>query len=132
MSFRTRLGWWVGLLSLSCNYYAFAPAPTPPVTSKGQHSTDENVLRTLADTFYAAWAGQDLHGYLRLWGAQAPDLEANKKAATELFVSGVKIALNSFAVIRVGLVGDKAWVRVELDALVIDVQTGKEARRAGP
>jgi CHAT domain-containing protein/uncharacterized protein HemY len=112
--------------SSEVNELAAAPAAPAPAASAVQHSTDETALRTLAEAFYGAWAAKDLDGYMRLWSAQAPELEANKKAAAELFANSARIALTSFTVRRVGLVGKKAWVRVELDAQVIDAQTGKE------
>src|SRR5262249_8364060 len=122
----TRLGWWLLVLSLSCNGHSFALAQPASAASAVQHSTDETALRTLAEAFYSAWAAQDLEGYLRLWSAQAPEPEANKKAEAELFANSARIALTNFAVRRVALVDKKAWVRVELDAQVIDAQTGKE------
>src|SRR5215217_3116897 len=108
MSCRTRLGWWLLVLSLSCNGHAFALVQPASAASAVQHSTDEIALRTLAEAFYSAWVAKDLEGYLRLWSAQAPELEANKKAAAELFANSARTALRSFAVRRVGLVGKKA------------------------
>ncbi|HXI93630.1 MAG TPA: CHAT domain-containing protein [Blastocatellia bacterium] len=126
MLLRTRLGWWLLVLVLNCSSHAFAVLQPASAASSVQHSTEETVLRTLAEAFYRAWAAQDLEGYLRLWSASAPEMEANKKATAELFANSTRIALTSFAVRRVGLAGKNAWVRVELDAQVIDAQTGKE------
>ncbi|HKQ79399.1 MAG TPA: CHAT domain-containing protein [Blastocatellia bacterium] len=121
MSMVTCLGGWLLTLSLSLN--------NPVLTisnSATQNSSDEAALRTLAEGFFKTWASKDLDGWLRLWSAQAPELEARKKVTTELFANSARILLTSLTVRRIGLVGEKAWVRVELDAQVIDAQTGKE------
>lgn len=86
---------------------------------------DDTVLRSLAAAFYQTWAAKDLDSWVRLWSAQAPALEASQKTTTELFVKSASITLTSFTIRRIGRVGPKAWVRVELDAQVIEAQTGK-------
>ncbi len=126
---RRLLGWWLLVLSLTCNVQALVLVQSAPAASPVQQSLDEKTLRTLAEAFYRAWAARDLEGYLRLWSAQSADLEANKKTAVEVFTNSIRIALPSLAVRRVVFVGKRAWVRVEIDAQVIDAQTGKE--RAG-
>ena len=131
MPFTIRLGRWLLALGLTCNGHAFTPAPQAPAASTVRQSVDESALRALAEAFFKNWASKDLDGWLRLWAAQAPELEARKKAMTELFANNARIALNNFAIRRVGVIGKKAWVRVELDAQVIDAQTGKEVAGYG-
>ena len=131
MPFTIRLGSWLLALGLTCNGHAFTPAPPAPAASTVRQSIDESALRALAEAFFKNWAAKDLDGWLRLWTSHAPELEARKKAMTELFANSARIALNSFAIRRVGVVGGKAWVRVELDAQVIDAQTGKEVAGYG-
>lgn len=108
-------------LSLSVN-----GLPSLASASAEQRSADEVALRTLGEAFFNTWAAKDLDGWLRLWSAHAPELEARKKATSELFAGSARITLTSLIVRRVGLAGARAWVRVELDARVIDAQTGKE------
>jgi len=116
------------LLAFNLNFISPALSQSQPAsfTPAAQHSSDESALRALAEAFFRAWAAKDLDDWLRLWSAQAPELEARQKATTELFTTSARIALTSFAVRRVVVIGKKAWSRVELDAQVIDAQTGKE------
>src|SRR5262245_30722518 len=43
-------------------------------------AADEAALRALAQEFYSAYAKKDLEGFLRLWSARAPELEARRQA----------------------------------------------------
>jgi CHAT domain-containing protein len=129
MSMGTRLSWWLLALSLSFNNLIPAPDQPAPSASANQKSSDETALLTLAEAFFGAWAAKDLDGFLRLWSKRAPDLEAQKKSASELFANCEKIVLRSLALRRVRVEGDRACVRVAADARVIEAKTGGE--RAG-
>jgi CHAT domain-containing protein/Tfp pilus assembly protein PilF len=141
MNFASPIFSWLLALSLSYNISAIAPSlPASPAVTKGsgapadagaQTSADEMALRTLAENFFKTWAAKDLDGWLRSWSAQAPELETRKKASAELFANSAGITLTSLTIRRVAIVGQKAWVRVELDARVIDAQTGKEKEGYG-
>lgn len=111
------------LLGLSLSFSGLSPVAS---ASAVQHSADETALRTLAETYFNTWAAKDLEGWLRLWSAQAPELEARKKATGELFASSEKIALKNLALRRVNVAGDRASLRVETEVQVIEAQTGKE------
>src|SRR5262245_11726634 len=126
MSLVPHFGWWLLALSLSFHNPVPASVRPAPTVSTIQNSADEAAIRALAEAFFRAWAAKDLDGFLRLWSKHAPELEARKKSAAELFADSEKIALNSLALRRVRVEGDKAHVRVEADAKVIDAKTGKE------
>ncbi len=126
MSFTIRIGWWLMALSLSFNGHIFALIQSASAAPTVQQSTDETALRALAETFYKTWAAKDLDGYLRLWSARSPELEARKKAATELFAGSEKIEVKSLAARQIKLDGEKARVRVEAETQVIEAKTGKE------
>jgi CHAT domain-containing protein/tetratricopeptide (TPR) repeat protein len=121
MSFASRLCWYFLALSLSLN--CLQPASS---ASAVQNSADETALRALAESFFNTWAAKDLDGFLRQWSAKAPELPARKKAMQELFASGEKVVLKSFAVRQVKPEGDKARVRVEANLQSVEMQAGKE------
>jgi CHAT domain-containing protein len=126
MSFRTRFGWWLLALSLSCHGHTFAliqPASAAPTV---RQSADETALRALAEAFYKTWAAKDLDGYLRWWSARSPELEARKKVAAELFAASEKIELKSLTVRQIKFDGEKARVHVATNVQVIEAKTGKE------
>jgi hypothetical protein len=113
-------------LALSFNFVglALSQAPPAPSTQAAKHSDDESSLRALAETFWGAWAARDLDGFLRLWSAQSPELEARRKETQELFAGSERIELRGQAIRAVKMDGDKARVRLEADALVIEAGTG--------
>ena len=94
--------------------------------SQSLPSSEETAVRAVAERFYQAWAAKVFDGWLRLWSTHAAGLDTHKKNAQELFASSVNITLKDLTVRRVVLRGKQAWVRVEIDAQVIDAQTGKE------
>ena len=115
-------------LALSFNFVGLAlaqsrPAPSAPAA---KHSDDEASLRALAEAFFRGWAARDLDGFLRLWSAQSPELEARRKETQKLFAGSERIELRGLAIRAVKMDGDQARVRLEADALVIEAGTGKE------
>src|SRR5262245_2735861 len=90
MSFALRLS--LCFLALTATFIspALTQSQSAPPATAAQHSADEAALRALAEAFFRAWAAKDLNDWLRLWSAQAPELEARKKATAELFTSSAK------------------------------------------
>src|SRR5262245_40969928 len=88
------------LLILShCFKVLVAALPLPASSiSVVRQSTDENELRVLADAFFKTWAAKDIDGFLRLWSAKSPELEASRKLASELFANSGKIEVNNLLV----------------------------------
>src|SRR5262245_4114316 len=82
-------------LSLICTASAQSQSsssvPNSPPTSAGQNSTDEAALRALVEAFFNTWAAKDLDGFLHLWSAKSPELEARKQSTSALFGSSEKI-----------------------------------------
>jgi CHAT domain-containing protein len=115
-------------LALSFNFVSLALAQAPPdlKAPAAKHSDDESSLRALAEAFFSGWAARDLDGFLRLWSAQSPELEARRKETQELFARSERIELRGLAIRAVKMDGDQARVRLEVDALVIEAGTGKE------
>jgi CHAT domain-containing protein len=115
-------------LALSFNFVSLALAQSRPApsTPAAKHSDDESSLRALAEAFFGGWAARDLDGFLRLWSAQSPELEARRKKTQELFAGSERIELRGLAIRAVKVDGGQARVRLEADALVIEAGTGKE------
>ncbi len=106
-----------------------------PVLSQSQSSSSassfaqlqaETAVRGMAEKYFALHARKDLDGLMGLWSSKSPELQSRKKSAEELFASSKEIALKSFAVRQVSVIGDQARVRVEADIQVIEAKTGKE------
>jgi tetratricopeptide (TPR) repeat protein len=115
-------------LALSFNFISLALAQSQPApsTSAAKNSDDESSLRALAEAFLGAWAARDLDGFLLLWSAQSPELEARRKETQKLFAGSERIELRGLAIRAVKMDGGQARVRLEADALVIEAGTGKE------
>jgi len=125
MSYAPHLVGWLLALSPSFNGPPLALRQSAFSTSAVQNSADETALRTLAEGFSKTWAAKDLDGFLRLWSATSPELEARRKATQELFAGSERIELRGQTIRAVKMMGDKARVRVEADAQVIETKTGK-------
>src|SRR5215468_2432809 len=106
----TRFG--LCLLALSLNFSdAFSALNQPaPFASTMQNSTDGAAIRTLAEAFYKTWAAKDLDGFLSLWSAKAPELEARKKATGALYAGSERIELSDLRTRKVAMAGDCAIV----------------------
>ncbi|MGH9843752.1 MAG: tetratricopeptide repeat protein [Blastocatellia bacterium] len=126
MSSAPHLGLWLLALSLSFNGPVLALPKSVSSAPTVQNSADETALRALAEAFFKTWAAKDLDGFLRLWSARSPELEARRKADREFFANSDQVELRGLTIRAVKLDGDKARVRVEADAQVIEAQTGKE------
>ena len=120
----TRFG--LCLLALSLNFSdAFSALNQPaPFASTMQNSTDGAAIRTLAEAFYKTWAAKDLDGFLSLWSAKAPELEARKKATGALYAGSERIELSDLRTRKVAMAGDCAVARVAVEVKVIDAKTG--------
>ena len=121
MSSTLRLCIWLIALSLSFNIL-------PPATraSAVQISADETVLRSIVENFFNSWAAKDLEGFLRLWSAESPELEARRKETQELFAGSERIELRGLTIRAVKMAGVQARVRVDINVRMIEAGTGKE------
>src|SRR5262245_17256866 len=121
----TRFG--VCLLALSFNFSNPGPALNQPASfaSTIQNSSDEAAIRTIAEAFYKTWAAKDLDGFLSLWSAKAPEPEARKKAAVELYAVSERIEVSDPTTRGITMTGDRAVAHVAVDVKVIDAKTGQ-------
>ena len=87
----------------------------------------ETTLRSLIDELFVAYASEDVEGYMKLWSAKAPDLEARRKALQDFFTANDKIEAKSVAIRKVKLESEKASMRVALEMTALNVKTGKPA-----
>src|SRR5262249_10230503 len=111
-------------LSIICSVFSLAQSSSSPPT--GASSPAESGLRAVVEKYFALYAGKDLDGFLRLWSAQSPELEARRKETQEMFAKSERIEFRGLTIRAVKVDGDNARVRVEVDALVIEAGTGKE------
>ena len=91
----------------------------------------ETAVRSVVDELFVSYASEDLEGYMKLWSAKSPDLEARRKALQDLFAASEKIEVKSVAIRKVKLESEKASVRVALEINALNVKTGKLAQGFG-
>jgi tetratricopeptide (TPR) repeat protein len=130
---RRRWHHWLLVIVSACVFFQIAlPQDEPRKERPGGASTaDEAVLRDLAQDFYAAYAKKDLDGFLRLWSAKAPELDARQKATQKLFADHEKIEVKSLAIPKVTVDGARAKLRVDVDMIAVEIKTGKPAAGLG-
>lgn len=80
---------------------------------------DEAALRALAQEFYAAYSKKDLDGFLRLRSAKSPEIAVRRKTMQKLFADHEKIDVNSLAIRKAMIEGDKAKLRVDIEMSAI-------------
>jgi CHAT domain-containing protein/tetratricopeptide (TPR) repeat protein len=91
----------------------------------------ETALCSVVAELFAAYAREDLDGYMKLWSAKSPDLAARQKTLQELFTANDKIEVKTLNFRKVNLEGEKASVRVTVDLSALDAKTGKPAQGFG-
>src|SRR5262245_40456391 len=131
MSIVQHYGRWLLVLSLSFNVSATAPFQSSSHASATQNSTEEPALRALAESFYNTWAAKDLDGFLRLWSAKSPELEARQKSSADLFANSARIEVSGLLFRQFRIDAEKANLRVEVNVAVIDAQLNKEKEGYG-
>jgi len=93
--------------------------------------TDDAAVRAVAQQFFAAYAGRDLDGFMKLWSAQSPEIESRRKTMQERFAATDKIDLVSLAISDLTIDGDKGRVRVAVEMTALDAKTSKPAAGFG-
>src|SRR5262245_49287507 len=105
MSFAPAFRIWVIALSLIFNCLF-------PAARASQDSTDESELRSLAEIYFKRWAAKDLDGFLKLWSARSPELEARRKAMEKLFATSDRLELRGMTIGFVRIDKNQARLRV--------------------
>lgn len=116
---------WSWVIILTCCLSSFGFTQNEPLAQR--LSADESALRTLAGEFFAAYAKNDLNGFLQLWSAKSPGLDSRKRMTQKLFADNEKIEINSLAVRKVIVSGEKAQVRLAVKMSAVEAKTGKPA-----
>src|SRR5262249_20015250 len=75
-------------------------------------STDESALRGLVERFFAAYAKEDLAGFMALWSQKSPDHAQRKQIMEETFADCEKIVVETLTIREVRVEGQTARVRV--------------------
>ena len=103
-----------------------------PINHAQNTSPDtEKALRSVVDELFAAYAKEDIDGYMNLWSATSPDLEARRKALQDLFVASDRIDVKSLSISKVKVESEKASVRVALEITALNMKTGKPSESFG-
>src|SRR5215468_10988107 len=131
MSLLFHLGWWLLALSLSLNIPVSASDQPEPSVSTTQNSSDETALRTLTEAYYKTWAAKELDGFLNLWSAKSPEIEARRKSTQDFFANSERIEVRGLLFRRFVVDGEKANLRVEVNVTVIDAKSKKEREGYG-
>lgn len=118
----------VSLCSLALILCLLAP---PAARSQSSPPVDDASLRSLVDAFFRAWAERDLDGYLRLWAARAPGLDARKQVMQRVFTDHEKIEVKTPIIHRLSVADGKARLRVNVEIRAVDAKTGKPAAGFG-
>jgi CHAT domain-containing protein len=92
----------------------------------------ESTLRSVVNELFAAYAREDIDGYMKLWSPKSPDLDARRKELQQLFTANDKIEVKNLLMIKVKVDSEKASVRVAVDVSALVVKTGKPAQGFGP
>src|SRR5437870_159638 len=99
------------ILILCLSPFGFTQEPSHHARPASMQA-DEAALRALVEQYFAVYAQKDVEGFVRLWHAKSPELEAKKKAAQETFADHEKIEVKDVSVSKVSLDGDKASLRL--------------------
>src|SRR5262249_34045875 len=86
-----------------------------PGTFPASSTPDVGAIRALVDQYLSAYANKDLEGLIRLWSANSPDLESNKKATQRAFAADYKIDAQTVAISKIDVQGERASARVALE-----------------
>src|SRR5687768_792778 len=92
---------------------------------------DEPALKALVEQFYAAYAREDLEGFMALWSSRSPDFTSRRQVMKQIFEETEQIAVSSLDVRRTAVAGDEATVRVVVSMAGMDTKTGQPASGFG-
>ena len=87
---------------------------------------NEPGLRTVIDSYYAAYAQKDLGILVRLWSEKSPDLSARFQELEKLFTIE-DYAISNLSITGIKSENDRAVLRVTADIIVTNIKT-KQAR----
>ena len=99
--------------------------------AQNKSSDTEATLRSVVDELFAAYAREDIEGYMKLWSAKSPDLTARRKSMQDLFTANDKIEVKTLNIRKLNPEGEKASVRVTAEMSALDTKTGKPAQGFG-
>ncbi len=78
---------------------------------------DEVLVRSLVERFFALYATEDIQAIMALWSPHSPDRKAFEEELADLF-GRVDLSFPALHFLRIQIEGDKANLRVSVDALV--------------
>ena len=90
-------------------------------------SPDESAIRVVLDQYFDAYAREDLEGCMRLWSANSPNVTSRKEALDNLFKANDNLKVTNVAIRKFTPDGERANVRVVLEASAVDVKSKKPA-----
>src|SRR5690242_14778918 len=94
-------------------------------------AADNTALRALVEEMYGSYVKKDLDGFVRLWSARSPELAARRETMQKVFVDNEKIEVKGLVIRKMGVEGEKAKLRIEVEMGAIAVKTGKPADGLG-
>ena len=107
---------------LLCSLVALLALCVSSVTS----AQDEPALRTVIDSYYAAYAQKDFGILVRLWSDKSPDLSARFQELEKLFATE-DYAISNLSITRIKSENDRAVLKITADIIITDTRT-KQAR----
>ena len=120
MHHRNRLSW-VVLTTLFLQTFIYSQEVTQ--TS----SPDESAIRAVLDQYFDAYAREDLEACIRLWSASSPNLASRKATLENLFKANDNFKVTNVAIRKLSMDGERATVRLVLEASAVDLKTKKPA-----
>jgi len=78
---------------------------------------DEVLVRSLVERFFALYASEDIQAIMALWNPHSPDRKAFREELDDLF-GRFDLSFSAPRFLRIQIEGDKANLRVSVDALV--------------
>ena len=88
---------WLSAAALACCCLTLNLAQDGTPQTAPASAADETALRALVGDFCAAYAKEDLDGFLRLWSAKSPDLAARRKAMEQIFLTYDRIEVKNIS-----------------------------------
>jgi CHAT domain-containing protein len=88
-----------------------------PTLIASPQTPDEVSVRSLVERFFALYEAEDIKAIMALWSSQSPDRKAFEEELANLF-SRVDYSFSSPRFLRIQVEGEKANLRVAVDALV--------------
>lgn len=89
-----------------------------------QTADETSLVRSVVDSFFAAFHKKDVDGLTALWSTKAPELEAFKTEARRTFSATGGAELKGFEIQRVRVEGTSAIVRLKVESTLGQPATG--------